>query len=450
MRYPKAFVTIGAVVCCGMARCAGAAGEDESPKTLEQVREATATHAERARLFHEQALKDVADFHASAAYPGYLGLRTEFAAAAELLQRAEDEGKDELVREPLKQQVAALEGKLREQVRDLPELARLERLKRQADELAAGEEELSRTARRHQLLLTGLDFLFERINELRQAHQELEARIAEKEKELPKQEGEVRLRNATYLANARKASTDMGLKIKELQTGREKIAAELRRLGGVDEIDKAAENVRREHDAIVELFNDAQWFVDEAAFMAKAHATFPTRASVSTIEGGVVLRRANGDVVKPSLDMTIRNGDVIETGKDGRAEFVFPDGRSIKIGPNSTFKLQRDLGEQGALKSGWFRFREALRTNGESERVRRYRGAHVAVAVRGTDFIMKSDHDGTTVLVRTGEVEVLASDGKGVRVVAGQRLTVDAAGTVSPTTPVSEAEYRRMPADLPR
>lgn len=52
--------------------------------------------------------------------------------------------------------------------------------------------------------------------------------------------------------------------------------------------------------------------------------------------------------------------------------------------------------------------------------------------------------------VRTGEVEAFAGDGKAVRVAAGQRLTVDADGAVSPTTPVSEAEYRRMTRALLR
>lgn len=121
----------------------------------------------------------------------------------------------------------------------------------------------------------------------------------------------------------------------------------------------------------------------------------------------------------------LESGDTIRTGHNGRAEAYFLDGKGvIRLGPNSSFTLKEDTLKQQVIEffEGNIQF--------EAGRPFKVHTPTVAVAVRGTEFLLSEVKDkGTELIVFKGIVEL--SDLKGRKTVivnAGYKMNVPVNG----------------------
>jgi len=107
----------------------------------------------------------------------------------------------------------------------------------------------------------------------------------------------------------------------------------------------------------------------------------------------------------------LESGDTIRTGRNGRAEVYFLDGKGvIRLGPNSSFTLKEDTLKQQVIEffEGNIQF--------EAGRPFKVHTPTVVVAVRGTEFLLSEVKDkGTELIVFKGTVEL--SDLKGRKTV---------------------------------
>ncbi len=130
-----------------------------------------------------------------------------------------------------------------------------------------------------------------------------------------------------------------------------------------------------------------------------------------------------GQTVDLEVQDLIRPGDEIETGTDGKVSLQCSTGVIFQIGPDSRIKVT-DLVQGPAADNIFIRMEQGSL----SSVVSRENGAQnveirtpTAVAnVRGTEFIVESEEEETSVLVQEGEVEVEDSLGNKARARAGR------------------------------
>jgi hypothetical protein len=133
----------------------------------------------------------------------------------------------------------------------------------------------------------------------------------------------------------------------------------------------------------------------------------------------------------------VRYQDLIATERSSAAVIQFVDSTEIAIGEQARVRLDDFVFDPGAagklnltLEFGALRFS----TGSMAKSAYKISTPSATLAVRGTEFDLAVDGDGTTyLLVRHGAVEIIGASGESKQVGAGQSLTVSAAGM--PTEP---------------
>ena len=133
---------------------------------------------------------------------------------------------------------------------------------------------------------------------------------------------------------------------------------------------------------------------------------------VATVVKGELYKNSALGWVAFDPGVPLVEGDEIKTGENGYAEFVLTDGSRVQLTSNSTLKVI-ELGEKkstydlikGAVHATW----ECLtKASAEDCGIRKYRRSNIAVAIRGTEFVLEGLHDGATrIAVLKGHVEVV-------------------------------------------
>jgi len=133
-------------------------------------------------------------------------------------------------------------------------------------------------------------------------------------------------------------------------------------------------------------------------------------AMVMDVEGIVEVLRINTTYwQKVNEEDFLYTGDIIRTGKKGKAEIVFTDGNIVELTPSSKLKIGKITGNKQELN---------LNMGGVLIKVKRGEGfqiatRHAVCAVRGTEFAVEVSKDNTHVGVFEGKVSLKHYDARG-------------------------------------
>lgn len=151
----------------------------------------------------------------------------------------------------------------------------------------------------------------------------------------------------------------------------------------------------------------------------------PDVAVIRSIEGDVSVSTDTGDI-RIGSTFILQQGDEIKTGRDAHIELELSGGSRIRLGPDSSFKAEKLIGEFSfSLTFG------RLKAMVKRLAMRRFsvRTPNVAVAVRGTEFEVLQSSAETVIEVHEGVVEASpVGGGTAVMVEAGWRLHLTPAG----------------------
>jgi hypothetical protein len=156
-------------------------------------------------------------------------------------------------------------------------------------------------------------------------------------------------------------------------------------------------------------------------------------------EGTVEIQRAGeGAFAEAAEGQTLREGDVIRTGPDGRAEIEYFDGSITRLDFNTTFTIVAlsDDAEDGSTvieadQTSGGTFSRVVELTGSQSRFETSTPTAVA-SVRGTDyFVLMNDDDTQTVGVIEGLVDVRGTGGGEVGLTALKGVNVSTAGALS-------------------
>lgn len=194
------------------------------------------------------------------------------------------------------------------------------------------------------------------------------------------------------------------------------------------------------------------WLGAGAAAIAAVVAIILVLPGDSTEPGNVRLRVLKeavevkaGDAsafTKATTGMPIAARTHLRTSSTGQAQLDYWDGSLTRLGPSTEYSLDvisRKAGQrlaEGKLDIGkTFHNVKKVTTSGSRFEVRT---ANAVAAVRGTRFaVICPVRDACTIAVKDGSVLVTGKDGDVVLVGAGQEVTVDKAGNLSPLRPIS-------------
>ncbi len=150
----------------------------------------------------------------------------------------------------------------------------------------------------------------------------------------------------------------------------------------------------------------------------------PGAGSVAAMQGDVYIRTGEGDL-KIGPEFILQQGDEIVTGSNAHLELALQGGSRIRLGADSAFiATQMKDGFSFSLVFGKY----MAKVRQLRKRRFRVRTPEAVCGVRGTEFEVERTTSGTTVVVRSGVVEVTPRGGKAVMVRAGWRIHVDPDG----------------------
>jgi hypothetical protein len=161
-------------------------------------------------------------------------------------------------------------------------------------------------------------------------------------------------------------------------------------------------------------------------------------------DGQMVVIPASGPQRRAQLGDRLRHRDAVATSPNTRAALRFvDDGSILRINPNSQVRLTTG-DERGALvRTLELEFGEVW------ARVNRREGAEFRIqtpagvaAVKGTEFVVRVDSAGTTVITLEGVVEFFNEAGR-TDVAAGRRASAASASDAPQAAPASPEELRR-------
>jgi len=175
-------------------------------------------------------------------------------------------------------------------------------------------------------------------------------------------------------------------------------------------------------------------------------------SGVSTIEKGEVIVKSGSGRRKQDGGV-LESGDTIETGKSGFLELLMPDHSQVTVAADTAVEISRLDAEK--LESA-YRFisgklhvvRACLKYAADLRGicwVTQYRLGGAVAAVRGTEFTVERNEDGSAAInVIEGTVEVTEGDsGRVVSAGAMERVLVGEAGSVQGPSPLKPDSIRR-------
>ena len=172
-------------------------------------------------------------------------------------------------------------------------------------------------------------------------------------------------------------------------------------------------------------------------FVVQASAAITAPASLVVINQPISV---NGNPGTPGQPLNA--GDSVSTGTGGHGSIDFPDGSYMRLSPGTTVQISGvQLQKNGnvaaiavAQKVGRTLTNVQHLANGASFKVD---GHSVSAQVRGTQFEVLVNSNGTNVIkVFAGTVKV-SGGGRSVDVGPGRQITVSADGTLGPVTPIT-------------
>lgn len=150
------------------------------------------------------------------------------------------------------------------------------------------------------------------------------------------------------------------------------------------------------------------------------------------------------------IEDSLKYGDEIETGEEGRAQISFKSS-FISIGPNSYFSIEKEE-EKGllitklTLEEGSIRSRIIDLDSNERYHVETEKGT---VVVTGTDFVTSVGGEGELkVSVMKGSID-LQSEGAATQPVGAMETVGMLDGPATPPLPMTEADVSAVKAELP-
>jgi len=188
---------------------------------------------------------------------------------------------------------------------------------------------------------------------------------------------------------------------------------------------------KNKHIEAAKAFNQA---VDAARVQCTETRNLPvTVAGLKGVvfwDGGERRALTQSDVLLPGSRIATQSGAVIS--------LRFSTGERIDIGPNSEFEIEKDAPDLSLTRGLLHLLHKCLTGNGSCARsVDRVRNPIMVAAVRGTELLIDSSGDGTTISVFDGLVEVAGiSSGSQTATTApvllheGERVYVDGQGNV--------------------
>ena len=167
-------------------------------------------------------------------------------------------------------------------------------------------------------------------------------------------------------------------------------------------------------------------------------------ATLRVLGGQVVVQHGNGGFVEGEQGTSLRDGDIVRTGRDGRAAIEYFDGSVTRLDYDTTFTLVRleTLDNPAASKvieasqiDGSSYNRVAALTDPES----RFdvETPTATSSVRGTEYALIVAGGSTTIAVMDGVVTATGDSGS-VDVPAGKMVVVGADGTVGPIQVITQ------------
>ncbi len=142
----------------------------------------------------------------------------------------------------------------------------------------------------------------------------------------------------------------------------------------------------------------------------------PSPAEVTRVSGEVKVERAGEKLPVNKIGFLLNEGDVIQTGRDGKVDFQIP-GRGIsQVGPRSSVSLDRLRGSRDVrygIKDGTVLL--ALKKLGKNDQFEIATPSAIA-GVRGTSFLASAEAGESRISVLTGKVELSSAAGEKVLV----------------------------------
>ncbi|MDD4878435.1 MAG: FecR domain-containing protein [Candidatus Nanoarchaeia archaeon] len=156
--------------------------------------------------------------------------------------------------------------------------------------------------------------------------------------------------------------------------------------------------------------------------------TTPITTKVSEMKGTVSIKGADGAAKTMGNGINLEEGDVINTGKNSKVKLELSDGHSIEVGPGTTLVYSDPNNKELTLVGGKILvFVKKLLQN------RRFqiRAIHGAMSVRGTEFVVESNENGTEIFLNEGSLEVTPdSTGEPIMLEAGNAIILQNDGFV--------------------
>lgn len=190
----------------------------------------------------------------------------------------------------------------------------------------------------------------------------------------------------------------------------------------------------------------------EALEDAVKRRAFSKDSGVSTIEKGEVIV-TSGSGRRKQDNRVLASGDTVETGKSGFLEILMPDHSQVAVGADTVIEILRLDAEKMEsayrfLRGKLYVVRACLKEAADLRGicwVTRYRLGGAAMAVRGTEFTLERNEDGSTAInVIEGTVEITESDsGRIVSAGAMERVLIGEGGSVQGPIPLKPDAIRR-------
>lgn len=179
---------------------------------------------------------------------------------------------------------------------------------------------------------------------------------------------------------------------------------------------------------------------------------FSKDSGVSTIEKGEVIVKSGAGRRKQD-NRVLASGDTVETGKSGFLEILMPDQSQVAVGADTVIEISRLDAEKMEsayrfIRGKLYMVRACLKEAADLRGicwVTQYRVGGAVAAVRGTEFTVERNEDGSTAIsVIEGTVEVTESDsGRVVSAKAMERVLIGEAGSVQGPIPMKPDAIRR-------